>query len=99
MDDGSSGATLLGPSLLPVSLTSGDAFGIRIVGDFHELWIRSAGAWRLLATVTDATYLGAATIAIQSSDLAARYLDFGGGAYGPPAVPTSAYVIQRLRLY
>lgn len=59
-------------------LTTGDKFGLKLVGSNIQLWKYTSGAWSLVTTVVDSS-LTSGKIGVYMVDATERLDDFGGG--------------------
>jgi hypothetical protein len=68
------------------AFSSGDGFGVSMVGTTLEVWRRSSGVWSSLGTRIDATYSAAGYIGMgekHSTATPGAYTNFGGGTRPP----------------
>lgn len=69
------------------NIEAGDSMGIQCIGNQIAAWWKpAAGAWTLLGTRTDATYIQSGTAGIVMTDSLAAVTNFGGGTVIGPTV-------------
>ena len=74
------GFTLLGSSITQ-SVTSGDAFGMSIVGDVITVYYKaSGGSWVSKGTRTDSTHGATGKVGLRGGGASDRFDDFGAGS-------------------